>query len=213
MSPQSSETRIPVTWARLSQPHGGCINPILIKRPPTSTDSRMVLFKSTVLVCSRSNISNVSVVIPIIHIHRFHVHHFWRKTVQNWLHFQDINLDTRAKRHGRRLSATRTRLSRLGFSRLQLLSPSTMSTVNLTVTDQSPAFLYSPDREGVSVSSWQSIWTGSADSSYDITHTQNNIAQGINFAVSQLFFSYGHTRDLVPCYLSCWRVCSNRLCR
>ncbi|KAJ7904752.1 hypothetical protein B0H14DRAFT_2664230 [Mycena olivaceomarginata] len=61
-----------------------------------------------------------------------------------------------------------------------------MSTVNLTVTDQSPAFLYSPDREGVSASSWQSIWTGSADSSYDITHTQNNIAQGTSSHVTSL---------------------------
>jgi hypothetical protein len=51
--------------------------------------------------------------------------------------------------------------------------------VNITVLDQSPTFLYSPDREGVSSNSWQSAWTGSADSSYDLTHTQPNIAQGI----------------------------------
>ncbi|KAJ7682571.1 hypothetical protein DFH06DRAFT_298460 [Mycena polygramma] len=53
-----------------------------------------------------------------------------------------------------------------------------MSSVNITVLDQSPTWVYSPDREGASSSSWQSSWTGSADSSYDSTHTQSNIASG-----------------------------------
>ncbi|KAJ7930004.1 hypothetical protein B0H13DRAFT_1962802 [Mycena leptocephala] len=56
--------------------------------------------------------------------------------------------------------------------------------VNITVLDQSPTFLYSPDREGVSSNSWQSAWTGSADSSYDLTHTQPNIAQGTSSHVT-----------------------------
>ncbi|KAJ7648495.1 hypothetical protein B0H17DRAFT_429947 [Mycena rosella] len=54
-----------------------------------------------------------------------------------------------------------------------------MSTsLNITVPDQSPTWLYSPDREGVSSSSWQSVWSGSPDSSYDATHNASNIAQG-----------------------------------
>ncbi|KAF7352597.1 hypothetical protein MVEN_01225200 [Mycena venus] len=53
-----------------------------------------------------------------------------------------------------------------------------MSTLNITVTDQSPSWIYTPNREGVSSSSWQSSWTGSPDSSYDSTHATTNIAQG-----------------------------------
>jgi hypothetical protein len=54
-----------------------------------------------------------------------------------------------------------------------------MSTLNITVTDQSPSWTYNPSREGVS-SSWQSSWTGSPDSSYDSTHNTANVAAGIN---------------------------------
>ncbi|KAJ7180326.1 hypothetical protein C8R43DRAFT_941973 [Mycena crocata] len=53
-----------------------------------------------------------------------------------------------------------------------------MSLLNITVLDQSPTFIYSPNREGVASSSWQSAWSGSADSTYDSTHAKNNIAQG-----------------------------------
>ncbi|KAJ6628884.1 hypothetical protein B0H10DRAFT_102655 [Mycena sp. CBHHK59/15] len=53
-----------------------------------------------------------------------------------------------------------------------------MSSLNITVLDQSPAFIYTPDREGSSSSAWQSSWTGSPDSSYDSKHVQPNIAQG-----------------------------------
>ncbi|KAJ7178923.1 hypothetical protein C8R46DRAFT_618846 [Mycena filopes] len=52
------------------------------------------------------------------------------------------------------------------------------SELNITILDQSPTFIYSPDREGSSSSEWVSAWTGSADSTYDATHTQPNIAQG-----------------------------------
>ncbi|KAJ7044564.1 hypothetical protein C8F04DRAFT_1249842 [Mycena alexandri] len=52
------------------------------------------------------------------------------------------------------------------------------SALNITILDQSPTFIYSPDREGSSASAWQSAWTDSQDSTYDATHTQNNIPQG-----------------------------------
>ncbi|KAJ7094560.1 hypothetical protein B0H15DRAFT_127697 [Mycena belliarum] len=62
-----------------------------------------------------------------------------------------------------------------------------MSTsLNITVLDQSPTWIYTPDREGLSSSSWESAWTGSADSSYDATHTQANIAQGVSVHTSSL---------------------------
>ncbi|KAJ7232193.1 hypothetical protein B0H12DRAFT_194169 [Mycena haematopus] len=57
-----------------------------------------------------------------------------------------------------------------------------MADLNLTVTDQSPAFAYSPDRE--SATAWESSWTGSPDASYDSTHTQTNIAQGTSSHVT-----------------------------
>ncbi|KAJ7229701.1 hypothetical protein C8J57DRAFT_1370596 [Mycena rebaudengoi] len=53
-----------------------------------------------------------------------------------------------------------------------------MSTLNITVTDQSPSWIYNPSREGVSSSSWQSSWTGSPDSNYDSTHKTTNVAAG-----------------------------------
>jgi hypothetical protein len=57
--------------------------------------------------------------------------------------------------------------------------------LNITVLDQSPTISYSPSREGASSSSWQSTWTGSSDSSYDSSHAQTNIPQGI-FSHSEL---------------------------
>ncbi|KAJ7228448.1 hypothetical protein GGX14DRAFT_413230 [Mycena pura] len=60
-----------------------------------------------------------------------------------------------------------------------------MSSLNITITDQSPAFAYFPDRESAS-SGWHSTWTGSPDSSYDSTHTQSNIAQGTSSHVTTL---------------------------
>ncbi|KAF8195649.1 hypothetical protein K438DRAFT_2016928 [Mycena galopus ATCC 62051] len=59
-----------------------------------------------------------------------------------------------------------------------------MSDLNITVTDQSPAFAYLPNREDPNA--WQSSWTGSPDSSYDATHTQNNIPQGTSSHVVAL---------------------------
>ncbi|KAJ6568718.1 hypothetical protein B0H19DRAFT_1065528 [Mycena capillaripes] len=53
-----------------------------------------------------------------------------------------------------------------------------MSTLNITVTDQSPSWIYNPSREGVSSSSWQSSWTGAPDSNYDSTHKTTNVAAG-----------------------------------
>ncbi|KAF7328540.1 hypothetical protein MVEN_02541600 [Mycena venus] len=53
-----------------------------------------------------------------------------------------------------------------------------MSTLNITVTDQSPSWIYNPSREGVASSSWQSSWTGSPDSNYDSTHQTTNVAAG-----------------------------------
>ncbi|KAJ6539566.1 hypothetical protein B0H19DRAFT_1269872 [Mycena capillaripes] len=61
-----------------------------------------------------------------------------------------------------------------------------MSSVNITVLDQSPTWLFEPDREGLAASSWQSSWTGSPDSSYDSTHTQTNIATGTSSHVTSL---------------------------
>ncbi|KAJ7752740.1 hypothetical protein DFH07DRAFT_824819 [Mycena maculata] len=61
-----------------------------------------------------------------------------------------------------------------------------MSALNITVFDQSPAFLYSPDREGDSSSSWESAWTGSPDSSYDTTHTAPNYGLGTSFHFTTL---------------------------
>lgn len=52
------------------------------------------------------------------------------------------------------------------------------SALNITILDQSPTFIYSPDREGSSDSTWQSAWSGSSDSTYDSTHVQNNIPSG-----------------------------------
>jgi hypothetical protein len=65
-----------------------------------------------------------------------------------------------------------------------------MSTLNITITDQSPGWIYNPSREGVSSSSWQSSWTGSPDSNYDSTHETTNVAAGINHfrADFQMFF-------------------------
>ncbi|KAJ7490356.1 hypothetical protein B0H11DRAFT_1021411 [Mycena galericulata] len=60
------------------------------------------------------------------------------------------------------------------------------SALNISVTDQSPAWIYTPDREGISTSSWQSAWSGTPDSSYDPTHTQNNIPQGISSHLTTL---------------------------
>ncbi|KAK7061872.1 hypothetical protein R3P38DRAFT_3251242 [Favolaschia claudopus] len=52
--------------------------------------------------------------------------------------------------------------------------------LNLTVSDQSPTWVYAPDREG----SWQSVWSGSPDSSYDATHKTTNLPQGTSSHVT-----------------------------
>ncbi|KAJ7639011.1 hypothetical protein FB45DRAFT_904484 [Roridomyces roridus] len=56
--------------------------------------------------------------------------------------------------------------------------------LNITVTDQSPAFTYSPDRESTEGASWQSAWTRVSDANYDSTHTANNLASGVSSHVS-----------------------------
>ncbi|KAJ7068497.1 hypothetical protein C8F01DRAFT_1118339 [Mycena amicta] len=53
-----------------------------------------------------------------------------------------------------------------------------MPSFNLTVTDQSPVVLYSPEREGASTSGWTSNF--SPEPSYDPTHTANNLASGVS---------------------------------
>ncbi|KAJ7781017.1 hypothetical protein B0H16DRAFT_604742 [Mycena metata] len=63
------------------------------------------------------------------------------------------------------------------FSSCRLLHAMS-SALNITILDQSPTFIYSPDREGSSDSTWQSAWSGSSDSTYDSTHVQNNIPSG-----------------------------------
>ncbi|KAF7355512.1 hypothetical protein MSAN_01468100 [Mycena sanguinolenta] len=57
-----------------------------------------------------------------------------------------------------------------------------MTDYNVTVTDQSPACVFQPEREAAN--GWVSSWTGSPDSSYDATHTQTNIAQGTSSHVT-----------------------------
>ncbi|KAJ7129440.1 hypothetical protein C8R44DRAFT_78106 [Mycena epipterygia] len=58
------------------------------------------------------------------------------------------------------------------------------SSLNVTVLDQSPTFIYVPDREGSSSTSWQSSWTPALD--YDPTHTKPNIASGSSSHVTSL---------------------------
>ncbi|KAF7301872.1 hypothetical protein MIND_00753100 [Mycena indigotica] len=53
-----------------------------------------------------------------------------------------------------------------------------MTSVNITVSDQSPTWEYSPEREGASSSGWSSDF--SPEPPYDPTHASSNLASGVS---------------------------------